>query len=219
MQKKRVLYPERIYLVDHSRIQDGTVNTIATLKADANVFLVPRRGEEGVTFSRSGEALNIRERAENGKMVTVDQLDTEAGQTFSINLGRWSFEIEALKRGRLAGDVEEDHKASIDASEDATVKGIKLEQTLEQSKMAALFQMPVDKQTGETLYFYVPKCQRNVADAEQTINVEQQSNVLNMICLALEESDPDEVTPHQAIYDNVNAYDLGFWFEGSIDAV
>lgn len=219
MQKKRVLYPEKIYLIDHTRIQDGTADTIAAIKADANVFLVPRRGEEGVTFNRTGEALDLRERAENGKMVTIDQLDVEAGQTFSINLGRWSFEIEAIKRGRLSGDVEEDHTASIEAAQDATVKGLKLEQTLEQSKMAALFQMPADKASGDTLYFYVPKCQRNVADAEQTLNVEQQSNVLNMICLALEEADPDEVTPHQAIYDNVNAYDLGFWFEGQVDAV
>lgn len=218
MVEKHVLYPEKIYLVKEDRIQDGTIATLAALKEDASVYLVPRRGEEGVTFNISEAGIDIRERAANGSLVHLDKKRTEFGMTFTINMGRWDFNIEALLRGAHPDIVEEDHVASIETADDATVKGLAFLQSINTEKFTALFECAEEPSTGKRLYYYVPKITREFGDREHVLNVQQISSPLPFRALALDDDlSPDPVTAHQEIYNKVTHTDLFFPFYGSID--
>lgn len=214
-----VIYPKSIYLVKESRVQDGTVATLAALKTDQSVYAVPRKGEEGVMLNYTEEGLTIRERSSSGVMLDVKNFRTSFGLTITINLGRWDFNIEALLRGDHPENVETDHTASIAGANDSTaVTGIAFVQSILKDEFTMLCEMNEDPASGETLYFYVPKATRNFGDREMSMNVNQVSSPLSFRALALDEDvSPSQVVAHQAIYNNVTADELGFFFKGKPD--
>lgn len=218
--KKFVIFPEKIALVDHSRILDGTLTSLADFQTDPSSFLLPRRNEDGVTLSFSGESVDIQEQAENGMMLMSDRLRKSHGVSLALNTGQWNFQMEALMRGQSAGSVANDQTASIEGPNDATaITGIDFLNAFETEKFATLLVMPVNKVSGDRLYYYLPKATMEIGDREQTLNTEQQANTLTLTGLALQTSDPDELTPHQAIYGAVNDHGLVFPIEGQPDVV
>lgn len=218
MIEKHVIYPENIYLIKEDRIQDGSVDTLKKLKEDAAVYKVPRRGEEGVTFNFNQAGTDVRERAKNGALVHIKTFQTEFGLTFTINLGRWDFNIEALLRGDHPEIVKEDHVASIEGADDATVKGLEFVQSILKEEFTVLFEMAEEPDSGDRLYCYIPKSSRDYGDRETVLNVAQISSPLTYRALALDDDlDPDPVTAHQEIYSKVTHTDLAFFFFGQID--
>lgn len=218
MIEKHVIYPENIYLIKEDRIQDGSVDTLKKLKEDAAVYKVPRRGEEGVTFNFNQAGTDVRERAKNGALVHIKTFQTEFGLTFTINLGRWDFNIEALLRGDHPDIVKEDHVASIEGADDATVKGLEFVQSILKEEFTVLFEMAEEPDSGDRLYCYIPKSSRDYGDRETVLNVAQISSPLTYRALALDDDlDPDPVTAHQEIYSKVTHTDLAFFFFGQID--
>lgn len=215
MAKKFVIYPEKIALVDHSRILDGTVNYLDAFETDASAYLVPRRVEDGVTINYTGEAVDIEEQAENGLLVLVDTFKKRFGVNFTINVGQWTFELEALARGQQKSDVNAAHNVQkgIPPAAKVATTGIDFAASILTEKYAALFIMPPNKDDGKRLYLYMPKISQNFQDREHALSVNQQQVGLTMKALALQTSDPDELTPHQAIYTEVTAQDLLFPIE------
>lgn len=216
-----VLYPSKIYLVKEDRVQDGTVTTLDSLKADASVYAIPRKGEEGVTLNWGEEGFMARERSSSGVMLDMKNFRSSQTLTFTINLARWTFEIESLLRGQHIDTVESDHTASIAASDDATaIKGIALANGILLQEFTILFEMLADPSSDETLYMYVPKATRDIGDREQVLNAAQIASPMPFRALALDDSvSPSQVTAHQAIYSDVTADGLGFFFKGKVDAV
>ena len=218
MVQKHILYPEKIFLVKEDRVQDGSIATLAALMADASAYAIPRRGEEGVTFNFSESGVDVRERAPSGVMVHLNNFRTEFGVTFTINLGRWDFNIEALLRGDHPENVKVDYDGSIDAANDATVTGLQFVQTILRDEFTFLFVMPEEPTTGKRLYYYIPRAVRNPGDREQVLNVAQVTSQLSFRALALDdEITPDPRTAHRAIYAGVTHTDLAFAFYGKPD--
>lgn len=197
---------------------DGTVDSISAFLQDVEAFLVPNRIEDGVTLSMTSEAVDYEEEGSGGVIVLKDTLRRRKGLEFTINLGRWSFQIEALMQGQSPDAVKADQTASIDAAADATaITGLEITNALETEKFAALMIMPANKSDGKTLYYLVPKVAISHADREQTLNHTQQTPALVFKALGLETSDPDEVTPCQALYSGVSDDGLYYFFEGAPD--
>lgn len=215
----RKLHPKKIVLVPLSRVLDGTVADIASFSTDTAAWLVPNRIEEGVTFNKTGEAVDYEEETEDGVIVQMDTFKRRKGLEFTINLGRWSFEIEALMQGKDQDNVEDDQTASLEGSDDATsIKGLDLSDELTTQKFAVVLIFPENKDDGKTLYCYLPKMAISISDNEQQLTAEQQSPALTFKALGLETSDPDELSPSQDIYSKVTAGGLYFFFEGEVDA-
>ena len=215
---KYVLYPESIYLVKEDRIQDGTVTSLDSLKNDATAYAVPRRAEEGVTLNFNESGVDVRERDKSGKLVHIDHFNTEFGMSFTINLGRFDFRIEALLRGQHPDTVKEDYVASLEAADDSTVTGLEFVRTIMRDKFTWLFEMPEEKSTGKRLYYYIPKATRESADREKVLNVQQISSPITFRALALDDDlSPDPVLAHQAVYSGVTHTDLAFAFYGKVD--
>lgn len=207
--EKFLIYPKRILMVDHTRVIDGTVDTIAKFATDASAYVVPRRADAGVTLNIQESGIDIQERSESGSLVRIKNYRNSFGASFTINLGRWDFNIEALLRGKAKTDVEVNHKASVVADADTTVTGIDVANAMDVSEFAVIFEMPADSATGKVLRYYFPKVSRTLGDREQSMTVAQQSNQITMSALALSAA---EVTAHRDIYDKVTEDGLYYPF-------
>ena len=215
----RTIFPKNIYLVGLDQITDGTVATIAALKAATSVYAIPNRPEEGVTFTTGGEDVNYEHQGSDGVITMVDSVQKRRTASITINESRWSFKIMALLNGQKVGDVEANHKLSVDTAADATaVTGLALKTTIAKEKFAVLMEMPVNKSDGKTLYMYFPKMGVATQDTTLNLNHDQQKPAIQFNAYALETADPDEVTPQLSIYDKINDNGLFYFFEGKKDA-
>ncbi len=216
----RTLLPKNIYLVLLDQITDGTIATLTALKGAASVYAVPKRPEEGIVFSTTAEDVDYEEMGLDGVLTLVDSKEKRRGATITINESRWSFNQMALLKGQALSDVKSDHELSIDADADATaVTGIDLKTTIEKQKFACLVEFPANKSDGKTLFLYMPKLVIAGQDLSLNLTHDQQKPPMQWKALALETADPDEVTPHQDIYNKITDNGLYYFFEGKKDAV
>lgn len=213
MRTHHVIYPSKIYFVDHSRIQDGTVDSFHELKVDPTCYLVPRRGQEGVIINRTEEPTPIQERSESGLLVTSKILKNTTGANFVINLGRWDLKIEALMTGGSANNVKDDTKVMIQSSVSTDVRAIDYKPSIFNSEFAVLFEMLEDKTSGIKLYCFMPKVTRNIGDREMGLNNQQIASQLSFVCLALSPESPDEVGPAKDIFSEVTEDGLIYFLE------
>lgn len=212
----RKVHPKNIYLADHESVVDGTISTLALLKQHATAFLVPSRTQDDVTVHYSGEDVDYQEQGSSGMLVLSDRVSMSKGTGFTVNMGRWSFEIAAMREGQNQAAVETDHQAGIDGPADSTaVKGIAPKATVLKKKFAALIEMPANPDDGKVLYILLPKVVAALNDYEQQLNHSQQNPALRFDATLLETA---EVTNYQALYNKVTDDGLCYWFEGKADA-
>jgi hypothetical protein len=212
------IHPSKISLVTFDRVMDGTVSDFSTMLSDTNAWLTPQRVEDGVTLNYSGEMEDFEEQGSSGVLVQKGSVIKRQSLQFTVNLGRWNFNIEQVFRGGASGDVADDQTASIEGSDDATsVTGLGLPTTLETQKFAALIEMPANKDDDKTLRLFLPKVGISFEDREQNLNHSQQTPSMKFKAYGLETSDPDELTPVQTIYGAATDDGLIFPVEGKPD--
>ncbi|XWN36093.1 MAG: hypothetical protein ROO71_09015 [Balneola sp.] len=216
----RTLLPKNIYLVGLDQITDGTVATLAALKAAASVYAIPNRPEEGITFTMGGEDVTREEQGSDGVITMIDSVQKRRTASITINESRWSFKVLSLLNGQKIGDIETNHELSIDADADATaVTGLKLRTSIVKEKFAVLIEFPVNKDDAKTLYLYLPKMGIATQDVTKNLNHDQQKPPMQFNAYALETADPDELTPQLDIYNKITDNGLYYFIEGKKDVV
>ncbi|MEQ9309688.1 MAG: hypothetical protein RLN90_09550 [Balneolaceae bacterium] len=214
---RRTLRPKAIYLADHESVVDGTIDSIADLKAHASKYLVPSRTETDAILHLSAEDVDFVEQGStSGLQVLADRLRKAMGAGFSINMGRWEVQIQALSRGQSnVDDVETDQTTSIAADNDATgMTGLKAISTLTKTKFVALMELPVNLGDGKTLYILFQKVVAASNEGDIPLNNSQVSQTLRFDSTLLEAA---EVTAYQAIHAEVVDDGLYYIIEGKTD--
>jgi len=193
-------------------VVDGTIATLAALKAHASAFLVPSRTEADITQHFSGEDKDFYEQGSSGLMVLADRVKNGHGYGFTINSGRWSFELQALKRGQSNTDVANNQTLSVALANDVTnATGIPSMTTILKEKFVALIELPVNPDDNKTLYLLVQRVIAASNDGDVVMNKNQINTAIRFDASKLE---ADEIAPYQALHAQVTDDGLYYYVEG-----
>ena len=217
--KNYIRYPEKIYLVPATQVNQGNIATISALKSFTDVYTISASSDERLVINDNQSGFTQRETREQGVSVPVVQVNNQRDVNFVVSTSFWEFAIEAIQRGMLSTDVETDQTASIDAADDATaMKGVKQINRLLPAEYSLLAEMPADL-GGDRQYIYAPKLVKSAEDRERNLSAsnedgQQQSITLNALALQ-----PENVAAHQALFGSLTDDSLYIEVEGQADGV